>query len=202
MTKRASLFSSPRPHQSRPRSRRQSGIVLVASLLIMLVITLLGLSMFRSFGTQERIAGNTREKQRALHAAETARQHAEWWLTQSGNASTGAPCTALLSANANQTQVCSNAVPDAVTVPWTSGASQLGITYTPPNNVMNVSTTGGLGTYYAIPRFYIYYMGLASDGMGSLYQITAAGYGGNSNAVAVVQSVYYVSSGVKDLGGM
>jgi len=60
----------------------ERGIALVTSLLLLLIITILALSMFRSFGSLEKIAGNLREKDRALHAAESAQQYAEWWLTQ------------------------------------------------------------------------------------------------------------------------
>ena len=49
--------------------RSQSGIVLVSSLLLLLVVTIMALSIFRSFGIQEKIAGNTRDKQRALQVA-------------------------------------------------------------------------------------------------------------------------------------
>ena len=49
----------------RPTSTRQRGMVLVTSLLLLVVVTLLAVSMFRSFGLDEKIAGNLREKQRA-----------------------------------------------------------------------------------------------------------------------------------------
>src|SRR5579864_7550374 len=63
----------------------QAGMVLISSLLLLLVVTIMALSMFRSFGMQEKIAGNVREKQRALQAANSAQQYAEWWLAnQSG----------------------------------------------------------------------------------------------------------------------
>ena len=69
-------------------------MALVTSILLLLIITILALSMFRSFGTQERIAGNLREKERALHAADSAQQYAEWWLLQSNNTAAGAiACT-------------------------------------------------------------------------------------------------------------
>ena len=38
----------------------QRGIVLITSLLLLIVVTLIALSSFRSMGVQERIAGNTR----------------------------------------------------------------------------------------------------------------------------------------------
>ena len=46
--------------------RKEGGIVLISSLLLLLIVTVMALSMFRSFGVQEKIAGNMREKQRAL----------------------------------------------------------------------------------------------------------------------------------------
>ena len=66
---------------------RQRGIVLISSLLLLLVITILALAMFRSMGLSEKISGNVREKERALHAAVVAEQYAEWWLSSSVNSS-------------------------------------------------------------------------------------------------------------------
>ncbi len=67
---------------NRPQKLRfaQTGIVLVSSLLLLLVVTIMALSIFRSFGIQEKIAGNTREKQRALQGAISAQQFAESWI--------------------------------------------------------------------------------------------------------------------------
>src|SRR5689334_22323376 len=98
-------------------SKRQRGMALVAGLLLLLVITILGVSMFRSFGMQTRIAGNTMEKQRALHNAEAAQAYAEWWLSGNGgkNATVGSACSTLVTTLAN-TQVCSNQLPADVTV--------------------------------------------------------------------------------------
>jgi len=180
-------------------SHAQRGAALVIAMLILMLLTSLGVAMFRSFGLQERIAGNTREKQHAFQAAQSALQFGEWWLTQ-GNATTGTTCSGLLSA----TQVCSNAVTMATFTagPWTA----LGAPYVPINvngaSPMTISTSGGVGTYYAQPRLYINYMGLGSSGTARVYQVTAIGNGGDLNSVAVVQSTYSVSTGVKDLGGL
>ena len=67
-------------------------MVLISSLLLLIVVTIIALSMFRSFGIQEKIAGNTREKQRALPAAVSAQQFAEWWLSNNGATSAPVPC--------------------------------------------------------------------------------------------------------------
>lgn len=185
------------------RASGQRGLVLVASLLLLLVVTIIAMSIFRSFGVQEKIAGNVREKQRALNAAESAQQYAEWWLSQSNNASS-APvvCSTLLSANSGQGQICSNSLASQaspIAMPWPS----VGVTYVPP--AMTVSTTptavisyGGAvtPTYYAAPQFYIADMGKSATGVGEIFKITSAGYGATTNAVAVVESTYsvYVSS--------
>lgn len=56
---------------------RQRGFALIASLLILVILTLLGVSMFSGVGLQERMAGNLRTKTRALDAANAALAAAE-----------------------------------------------------------------------------------------------------------------------------
>src|SRR5689334_8507163 len=111
------------PHDGAARDSAvgQRGMALVSSMLLLLIITVLAVGMYRSFGTQEKIAGNVREKQRALHAAESAEQYAEWWITQGNNAQTGAVVCGTPQLNANvggQGQICSNTLaPLASAVP-------------------------------------------------------------------------------------
>jgi type IV pilus assembly protein PilX len=175
-------------------------MALVTAMLLLAVVTILALGMFRSFGVQERIAGNLREKQRALHAAESAQQYAEWWLSTAGNAAASAvTCDTVLSANLNQGQICSNALTTVTNPPLAIAGAEAGVTYTP--NGMTVTTTSARETYYKVPRFYIAYAGLSADGQGEVYQIDAVGYGGTASAVAVVESTYLVKSGVIDRGG-
>lgn len=175
----------------------QRGMVLITSLLLLIVVTILAVGMFRSFGLDEKIAGNVREKHRALNAAETAEEYAEWWLA-SGNGSTGINCTAMVAATAGQ--VCSNVLSNAASLPmpWS-----VGVSYSPgAPTAMNITTAGGQDTYYYTPTFYISYLGLSPNGLGSVYQIDAAGYAGSPDTVAVVESTYLVQQSVKDLGGL
>jgi type IV pilus assembly protein PilX len=173
---------------------RQTGMVLVTSLLLLIVVTLLAVGMFRSFGLDEKIAGNVREKQRALSAAETAEQYAESWLLN-GNGSTGVPCTTFVTATTagNVGQVCSNVLTNAAQVPWTAGVWYAPTVTTPTvTTAMNVSTLGGQGSYYFSPAFYISYLGASPNGLGNIFQIDAVGYGGSADTVAVVESTYIV----------
>ncbi len=179
------------------RKARQGGMVLITALLLLIVVTILAVGMFRSFGLDEKIAGNMREKHRALNAAETAEQYAEWWLS-SGNGSNGINCTTMLAANIGQ--VCSNVMTNAATLPlpWT-----VGVSYAPgAPTAMNVTTAGGSDSYYFTPTFYISYLGLSPSGLGAVYQIDAAGYGGSPDTAAVIESTYLVQTSVKDLGGL
>ena len=183
-------------------SLAERGFVMVSSLLLLVVVTIIAISMFRSFGIEEKIAGNMREKHRALHAAESAQQYAEWWLTSGENINQVFNCNALQNANLNQGQVCLNALPtvvaDVTAVPWQIAGADVGVDYTPPT--MNVAATSAVGTYFQTPRFYISLLGASASGQGTVYQIDAVGYGGTANAVAVVESTYLVAAGVKDLG--
>jgi type IV pilus assembly protein PilX len=195
---------------------RQGGIVLVASLLLLLVITILALAMFRSMGLGEKIAGNVREKQRALHSAMVAEQYAEL-LIGSGNlgsnlvtcgpSSLGAGPAS--DANYAQVVMCNNGInpaaaaphnPNPATLPWTDGSGNpLGMTYTlPPAVPMYLAANNGTlsNTYSQAPAFYIQYMGTAPDG-NIVFKIDAVGYGGSALSVAVVESTYEIFSAVK-----
>lgn len=178
---------------------RERGMVLITTLLLLIVVTILAVAMFRSFGLDEKIAGNMREKHRALNAAETAEQYAEWWLSN-GNGNTGIPCAAPLLPVAAPPQVCSNVLTNAAALPlpWSVGAP-----YAPgAPTAMNVTTGGGQDTYYYTPTFYISYLGVSPSGLGAIYQIDAVGYAGSPDTAAVVESTYLVQSSVKNLGGL
>jgi type IV pilus assembly protein PilX len=208
------------PHSLRSNQR---GVVLITSLLLLLVVTIMALSMFRSFGIQEKIAGNVREKQRAMQAAASTLQYAEWWLGSQSNApvavsayaaaSADVACVGLVSANAGQGQICNNTLASngisAGSVPWTiagAGGAPIGVSYAPPC----MSVTGTLATgascisadvYYALPRFYIADMG-SYGRSGELYQVDAYSYGLSADTIAVVESTVAVSCLVCNPGAL
>jgi type IV pilus assembly protein PilX len=181
------------------RLTAQRGVALITSILLLLIITLLALGMFRSFGTQEKIAGNLREKERALHAAESAQLYAEWWLLQGTNSAAGSlACPAgTLNANLGEGEICSNTPQMAgwsvMTLPWPTYTTLLpvGMSVTPGVNGANNDPP-----YAAVPGFYLADAGPAFDGQGEAYQIDAYGYGGATATVAVIESTYEVQQGV------
>jgi type IV pilus assembly protein PilX len=188
----------------------QRGVVLVASLLLLIVVTIIALSMFRSFGIQEKIAGNMREKQRALQAAESAQVFAEVWLMGNSTGPAVACGGGRLNGTLGQGQICANTLPtvvaDVTSVPWTIGAQKIGVTYLPVNmSIKSIASIADLlnPSYFDTPTFYISDMGVSADAgfPGEVYQIDSYGYGGTSNTVAVVESTYVVSTSSSCLGG-
>jgi len=209
---------------TRPAPQAQRGIVLITSILLLVVITLMALGMFKSFGLQERIAGNMREKHRALQAAITAEEYAEWYLVQPGNAlNVITTCTAGVTAAVTATpsgQVCKNAINTSTkavpvyTPPTIAQWTALGTPYCPPSGSSGTiafitapaactsTTASSNASYYSPPQFYIQYLGASAGGLGSIFQIDAIAYGGTNNAVAEVRSTYLVSNGAQDLGAL
>jgi type IV pilus assembly protein PilX len=181
----------------------QRGMALITSLLLLMIVTIIALSMFRSFAVQEHVAGNLREKERALHAAVSAQQYAEWWLTQGNNASLVVACPlGTLNAPA-QGQVCNQTLQaqgfNPTQVPWA-----IQVTFLPPG--MN-SGLNGDPPYALSPAFYITLLGTAGDGLGAAYQVDAYGTGTTTLAsasatVAVVESSFELQSGVLNRGGL
>jgi len=188
----------------------QRGVALVTSLILLVIITILALSMFRSFGTQERIAGNMREKERALHAATSAQQYAEWWLTQGVNGSPGSAisCVAgLIPASATAGEICNQTPQQQLGLALMTGSLgatgwNVGMQYTPPGMTFgNVSGAGG-APYFAAPGYWITDLGAAFDTpRAEAYQIDAYAFGSAQSTVAIVESYYEVIPGVTNLGG-
>ena len=191
--------------------------MLIASLLLLIVMTLLALAMFHSFGIQELIAGNVREKQRAVQSAEAAEQYAELWLTYPGNVlSNTVDCstlTTLVSYPYTSTSfpyICLKPIAtiddalSAATVPWKIGGVEVGFTFFPGaatgagtggtgTGDMTVATSPSANTYYQAPRFYIALV--SNSASQALYRIDAWNWAGTTNTAAVVEANYTVTCG-------
>jgi type IV pilus assembly protein PilX len=205
------------PRSAPPRVQR--GMALVTSLMLLLIITIIALSMFRSFGSQERIAGNLREKDRALHAAVSAEQYAEWWLTTpNGAIAASGPvgCTITpvkLSANAGEGQICTlaSSLTTLMGLPFNYDVAQIPlpwpttyVQYSPPgmSTPTQPADPNGDPPFFWTPGFYITDVGLAADAQGEAYLIDAFSSGGAPGTVALVESTYEVQQGVVNRGGL
>ncbi len=185
---------------SSPRPRHQRGVVLIAALAVLLMLTLLSIGMFRSLGLEERITGNSREKQRAFYAAQSTLEYGESWLKSAGP-STPQQCSAAYP----YPTICESGTTYGEPSQWTFATqdwhSSYGTPYTPAQLVTSAPASGQQLTY-AMPQFAINYLGHdpANPTSYSLYQVTALGFGGSANAAAVVQSVFSLGSGVNNVG--
>lgn len=183
---------------------RQRGMALISGLLLLLVVTIIALSMFRSFGMQEKIAGNTREKARALNAAISAQQFAENWLASGAAPAIGGTCAGGGLVSSNIGLVCNNLPDNGFAVqPWTiGGVSQVGVRFDSFTNQNVTGNAASMGSWFQQPQYYVTWLG--KDASGDIfYQIDALGWGATPNTVAVVESTYELVSpgGSLDKGG-
>lgn len=191
----------------RRQPRREQGMVLIISLLLLLVITILALAMFRGVGLEGRIAGNVMDKQRALQAATTTEDYAEQWLV--GNVATATPtaCTPTSFAGLTVPIICSNTLAGSTTyasaadVPWDMGGTNnatdaLGYDYNPTvaaGTTLFLVNTGVANDYAQAPTVYIADLGTDATFANAMdYQVDAWSYGGSTGTVAVVESVYQI----------
>jgi len=189
--------------QSHTTPYEQRGMALITAMLLLVVVTIMALSMFRSYGVEERLAGNTRDKQRAFNAAVSAQQYAESWLA-SGTAPASGVCPVGLVPSSTSGEVCTKpAIPiDFTLLPWNTGVTYTQFTSNAINGVSNViSATGTADTatqsasYAQPPVFYVTDLGPnAGFPAGEVYQVDALGFGGQSNTVAVVESTFVIGT--------
>lgn len=162
----------------RIRKKKESGAVLVISLITLLLLTLIGLTGTQVTGLEEKMAGNMVDRNLAFQAAESSLRAGENFLTQA-------------------------TLPD-FTATGTNGLYS--ITGTPPDKDDDWSTFNtvtyavSLGHVKASPEYVIQRMpnvGGSGESLeagtyteSEMYRITARGVGGTSTAVVVVQSTY------------
>lgn len=200
----------PRPYHF--AQRKQRGVALVVSLIILLLMTLIGLSIMNGNRFFEKNAANTRDKQRALQAAQDALLYGEWWLNYGGGNLNFVACPT--TTVPTTLQVCSEDPGTNMTtissLPWYSGYVPTSMKVQAAGN----STNGGVADstsatsdilYSQSPGIYISCITcgttLGTTGL-TVYRITAIGYGGVGGAngtVAIVQSTFASSGATNPL---
>lgn len=159
------------------RIKRQAGAVLAISLIMLLLLTLIGITGTQVTGLEEKMTGNMRERNIALQSAETALRAGETSLTQAAlGAFTVAGTNGLYSETGTPPKQNDN---------WASFSTA---TY----SAATLSHTAS-APLYVIQR--LNNVGTSSLDAGNyteneMYRITARGVGGTSNSVVVLQSIY------------
>lgn len=150
-------------------SRRQRGVVLIVSLIFLTVLGVLGASAALNNGMQERMAGNTRNRDLAFQAAEAALKDAAatlgtWRVLAFDGTQAGlATYDAMLANDANYWRDINH---------WSS--------YRSPTQTLNQVVQP--------PRYRVDKM--PTVGSTEYYRVTARGVGGEANAIVVLQAVY------------
>ena len=162
----------------------QRGATLIVSLVLLIVLTLIGVTAMSTSSLEEKMAGNSRDMNLAFQAAEAALKDAEEFLR------TGFITAAAFDGNnpgLYPTPAAGNPPPDVYSENvWTTA----------------LTATTNLDGISAQPRYIIEYMGTVgendinvinkatSGNTTEVFRITARGTGGSSNAVVHLQSYY------------
>lgn len=180
-----------------PDFSRQNGVALIISLLLLLVMTLVGITAMRTTTLEEQMSTNMRDRNLAFQAAEAALRDAQAWLNAQtvrpvpSNTGAGNVWTANLPLESQGLMNGFNDVAFYTGYNWVAGN----------NSVVYGALTGepALAGVVQQPRFFIEEMYFVPDdsspqtraqGKGIYhYRITARGVGGSVNAVSYLQTM-------------
>jgi type IV pilus assembly protein PilX len=166
---------------------RQRGVVLAVALIMLVVITLLGVSAMQATSLEERMAGNMRDRSLAFQAAEAALRDGERVLTQ-----------AVLSTFDGTNGLYPAPAVGALPVWLKADGSLQDDTFWNANGRSYSDTVSGVTVQ---PRYIIEEIARL-PGVGesleagqpvpdiTYYRVTARGIGGTATAVVIVQSTY------------
>ena len=176
-----------------PLPQRQSGAILVISLLMLLVLTVLGVVMMQTTRMQERMAGNTRDLSAALQGSEAAVRYAEQQLaayTSRPDTDSSATC-----ATAGANTVCDkNVLPVAIYDPTFWSDSTKSKLYGHAG-----ATTTSVAQLPAPPQYTDERLGFIRDNLDTgqdppegrdFFQLTGHSTGMSGKTNTVVQSTY------------
>jgi type IV pilus assembly protein PilX len=180
--------------------RRQRGTALVTSLLLLLILTVVGVTAMQVTRMQERMAGNTRDLNLAFQGAEAALRNGEDMIaaeafapSPAGGVCTAAPCKFF---DANAAAAANLETKD---YPWWT-TSAIPTEYE-ASGTHTGTPTADMDTLAHDPLFVVEYVAEVPDtysigsGVGPpssrfFYQVTAGSPGATKNAITVLQSTY------------
>ena len=154
--------------------RGQHGATLIVALIFLVVLTMLGLSAAQNSTMEERMAGNTRNRDLAFQAAEAALNHVFRNLSTGDNirGQTFGATNGYLIFNAT----AANDSGFWSSYTWnSSNANQIPVTL----NLLQVNSQ----PWYVVER-------MPNVGTAEYYRATARGVGGDASAVVILQAVY------------
>jgi len=180
------------PYTRSAHGRKQDGAALVVALIFLLIMTLLGVGALNTTVLQEKMAGNTKEKNTAFQAAESALIVAENWIHEQVS-------KPIFPMNASGLYLASTGGSALLaSIDWT-GTSNL-VVYP---NTPTAAVSGGLSMVITQPKYVVEDLGEVPEEGGSkvlpgaykgkgntIVRITASGTGSTNAGQAIVQSTY------------
>jgi type IV pilus assembly protein PilX len=189
------MRSSQRSPRTNPSNQR--GVVLFVALILLLILSLLGVTAARMQTTEERMARNEDNRQIGAQAAEAALRAAEAGLTS------GVYASSQFSANANGlyelTPSAGSVVP---TLSWSTAGSA--ITYSPTDPLNPMPALSALPAAAQSPKYVIENLpavAMPGDSINqvqyaspvspvTVYRVTANGTGADSSTTTLLQSIF------------
>ena len=170
-----------------PGTHRQRGAVLVISLIMLLLLTIIGVTAMRTVTLEERMAGNMRDRNLSAQAAESAlRFGADWISAQTSRPSpdaTGTNGVWNLDAVGNLDNPVFN---------WVGTGFEYGVA---PGASTDSSDIGGVirDPRYVVEERYFFADDTSPESLAKgigwyYYQVTGAGFGGSDNTRTVLQA--------------
>jgi len=174
----------------------QSGAVMVISLIMLLLLTLIGVTGSQVTGLEEKMAGNMRDKNIAFQAAESALRDAEHDIGNrvpaaarsiSGVTGFEADCGAATAVTTDD-GLCHSLFPGYATAIWTT----VNMTAVPSVAYGSFTNATAIPNLSAQPRYIIEGMSANVSGCGDTfyYRITVRAQGTNANTVVWLQEIF------------
>jgi type IV pilus assembly protein PilX len=164
------------PTQLRSHPAHQSGVVLIVSLIMLLLLTIIGTVGMQTTSLEEKMAGNSRDRNLAFQAAEAALRAGE------ANTATIVP-SGYYEGSMSPIDWADSKVKTYL------GVSLIGANQAQPQYIIEKPTKASAGGSGSGPKSIEAGTGKTGTAV-MLYRITARGKGGTSDAVVVVQSMY------------
>jgi|CXWL01.1.fsa_nt_gi type IV pilus assembly protein PilX len=161
----------------------QSGAVLAIGLVMLLLLTLIGITGTQVTGLEEKMAGNSKDQNLAFQSAEAALRAGEAKIEAAWNGGAGSIqqfCNGTAGLFSSGVAGCVNAAPDyTAAATWTNNAKSISV------NAGNAVATQ--------PRYFITYVNAYNPGPPVVpisFTITARGTGGQDNTQVILRSYY------------
>jgi len=173
--------------------KRQTGASLIVSLMLLIVLTLLGLSGMQSTVMQERMSNNVRDKGMAFQAAESALRSGESWVKNQNMPTRGALTV--------QDGTSCSAPCDLVGLDDYVGMATQDFSWWETNGRIYSDMPTGTGEVASAPRFIVEEHSDQRDSLAdptdtssppvrTLYRLTALGVGGTATAESMIETLY------------